>query len=820
MKKNKKKVIAYVHSHWDREWYRPFEEFRLRLVEVFDKVLKELANGNLESFYFDGQTAALEDYLELFPEKVLEVKELIGQKKLFIGPFYCSSDSFLTSGESFIRNLYFGIKKSKEFGCDNFIGYLSDTFGHSASVPRILTSFGIDKAMMWRGLGDWKSELNWDGVQVTNLIQGYFQDFLSMDCSLEKKAEFLKKYVEKIEKRSVEVILLPIGADHLSIPDKLSQQIGELNKILDDYEIVLKTPFEYFEEVKKQARQEVGGEFLDNSLTFILPGVYSSRIYLKKENAKAQWSLSRISEPLQALGSFVYGCESRQNQVDYAYKQLIKNHAHDSIYGCSVDEVHKEMMTRFLRVSQVSSGVQKRVVRDLSDSTENLAILNLSNYPYSGLVRVKTHKKLGKKYKAQLVSKTKAFTDEKLYNIGQIPVTEDYTDIYEYLVNVKNIPAFSHKCLLEEDIESNPQVTVTENSAENEYVKFEVFEDKVCLTDKTSNKIYKDFINIIDRADIGDSYNFGPLARDKKLSAVLKSFDFISLGNLQAKISLKYEIDIPASSTQKGRAAKTYKHALGFDIFLNDKSKNIEFELSWVNKSLNHILQVEFDLKDPVLMTVNEDMFGLVNRTFDPNFDIYKKIPAPRGIEIKPNTAPIQRFVWAQGIGFITEGLTEYEVFKNTLSLTLLRATGVISNPKNPSRGTPAGPPLPTPELQCLGENKSRFAICFEKEPENLYKQAEEFYGTIIPIFSSQKSKELFNINNPKILVYAIKTSGKYLVLRLVNISNEPQKAILTPGFEVEKIYQTTPLEEKFEQINSKNLVFAPNEIKTIAIDK
>ena len=104
-----KKVIAYVHSHWDREWYREFEEFRLRLIEVFDEVLEALEANELPCFYFDGQTAALEDYLEIKPEKTDLIKKLVKEKKLRIGPFYCSSDSFLVSGECLYRNLEMGI---------------------------------------------------------------------------------------------------------------------------------------------------------------------------------------------------------------------------------------------------------------------------------------------------------------------------------------------------------------------------------------------------------------------------------------------------------------------------------------------------------------------------------------------------------------------------------------------------------------------------------------------------------------------------------------------------------------------------------------
>ena len=92
-------------------------------------------------------------------------------------------------------------------------------------------------------------------------------------------------------------------------------------------------------------------------------------------------------------------------------------------------------------------------------------------------------------------------------------------------------------------------------------------------------------------------------------------------------------------------------------------------------------------------------------------------LPKKRGIEVKTNFAPMQRFVWAQGFGVVTQGLTEYEVYKNTLSVTILRSVGIISNPQNPSRSTPAGPPLLTPEAQQLGKNTAEFSIgLFKKE--------------------------------------------------------------------------------------------------------
>lgn len=134
----KKKVYAYLHTHWDREWYREFEEFKVRLVEVFDDVLDKLEKNEIPSFYFDGQTAALQDYLEIRPEKQDFIKKLIKDKRLFIGPYYCSTDSFLVDSESLIKNLQMGISYSKAFGCHDYIAYHADTFGHSAHIPQIV----------------------------------------------------------------------------------------------------------------------------------------------------------------------------------------------------------------------------------------------------------------------------------------------------------------------------------------------------------------------------------------------------------------------------------------------------------------------------------------------------------------------------------------------------------------------------------------------------------------------------------------------------------------------------------------------------------
>ncbi|MCK7472062.1 MAG: hypothetical protein MZU95_15890 [Desulfomicrobium escambiense] len=60
------RVILIVHSHWDREWYQPFEVFRQRLVRLVDRLMDILdADPDFKSFHLDGQTIPLLDYEQI-----------------------------------------------------------------------------------------------------------------------------------------------------------------------------------------------------------------------------------------------------------------------------------------------------------------------------------------------------------------------------------------------------------------------------------------------------------------------------------------------------------------------------------------------------------------------------------------------------------------------------------------------------------------------------------------------------------------------------------------------------------------------------------
>ena len=680
-----KKVIAYLHTHWDREWYREYEIFRMRLIRVFDNILHLLDNNRIPCFYFDGQIAALEDYLEMRPEKSDLIKSLIFSKKMFVGPFYCLVDEFLTDRTCFAKNLEIGMTKAIELGCTDFIGYLADTFGHSANVVDVMMDFGIDKAMVWRGCGDFPSEFKWCGMDTINLIRGYFQDIFAQDIEVEKKAEFIKKELDKIAEKSGDILLMPIGADHLGVPEDIQDQIISVNELLkDDYEIVLGSPFDYFKAVEGRFDEfKFDNELRDNSKTFTLQGCYSSRLDLKRQNVECSHLLDLASRYIR----FTNLEENYDTLLKHAYKMLLQNQAHDSICGCSTDDVHSENLVRYKKIKQIANTIIDEI--KFLTGFEEKSILNLDNKPYSGIVEIESANELEEFEK---ISYRKGFDKNLLANTLKIPVTEDYTKIYTYLTGVKNIQPDKLQFLMPEMEPTD--LKITDTSIENENIKLDIENGNIYI-----NEIP---LTLTDFIDLGDSYNNAPKEDDKgaefeviRSKAVLKGDKRVSL-----RIDLEGKLDV-----------------VSMTVSLDKNANYLKFECDWINSQKNHLLEAVFELPAPIKTVFSEDMDTLIKRTFNPNYNIRKNLPKERGIEVMTNSAPMQRGLLIDehenNIGVVTKGLTQYEVYKNCLYIPILRATGIISNPKNPARTTPAGPPIETPALQMLRDNKAEFYVFF-----------------------------------------------------------------------------------------------------------
>ena len=387
---------------------------------------------------------------------------------------------------------------------------------------------------------------------------------------------------------------------------------------------------------------------------------------LKQLNTECSYKLDLADKLQYNFGS------KYDNVIEYAYKLLLQNQAHDSICGCSTDMVHEENIIRYKKILQIANTIIEEI---RLTQPENMSITFKYLDKYKLLEIERTEIEDG----TQVLSKRKGFDTKLLHDTNRIPVTEDYTTIYTLL---KEFNANG----------KSSDLAVDSMNLFNSNIRLEIEDGKLNVYDKA--KEYENFIEFVRCKDIGDSYNFGPVENDKYEIAEIKSARVIMQGSLKSTI----------------RIATSF---FNVDISLNKRSKLLNFKIKWLNLMSNKLWQVRFNLPKPIKETKSEDMNVLLTRKFDPNYNIREHLPKEKGLEAKTNTAPMQRFVWANGLGVITKGLTEYEVYKNTLAITLLRSTGIISNPKNPARTTPAGPPIDVQGLQQLGENTVEFAIGF-----------------------------------------------------------------------------------------------------------
>lgn len=418
----KKQLSLYVHTHWDREWYWAFERYRTVLMSVLKRAVEAVESGELPSFHLDGQVCALEDFLELEPEFAERIRKLNAQNKLAIGPWYVLADQMLVNGESLIRNLEVGIKLSRRFGQPMMVGYNPDTFGHSQDLPRILQGFGIENAIVWRGVPelDQGPEFFWqspDGSEVVAIAlnKGYYQTMFhevegsesegKIDALVEALLPWLSLRFDKqsgaivasdepsvVYSRYTNGCLVPVGGDHLKAPTnfaRISELVGNrFVQLLSEsgtsaatgvsaIELATVQLSEYLEMVLQAVQKpatpvrRIDGELRDNSCAkqhaagYMLPGVLSTRLYLKRQNRILEHRLARLCEPIYALMSAANVVKYPAVELDNAWKYLLKNHPHDSMCGCSVDEVHREMMTRFSSIHQILDILDQRVKQEL-----------------------------------------------------------------------------------------------------------------------------------------------------------------------------------------------------------------------------------------------------------------------------------------------------------------------------------------------------------------------------------------------------------------------------------------------------------------------
>lgn len=399
-------ICLVPHTHWDREWYEPFQRFRLRLVDLMDDVTSRAERDPSFRFTMDGQMAAVEDYLEVRPEQRGVIRRLVANGQLAIGPWRVLLDEFLCSGENIVRNLELGWRTASEVGAPMPVGYLPDMFGHCAQMPQILALAGLRHACLWRGVPaavdrhsfTWRAP-DGTGVRTEYLPGGYGNaaDLFAaaVEHGLEGDGDPSDLLARRLSNRIARLetwfdddpFLAMYGTDHAAPLPTLMQQVAALGGRKDTrLRVATLTDYVLALDPDEVGLPLVDGELRSHARANILPGVISVRWQLKEAMARAERMVERYAEPFAALWSRAVP----QAYLDLAWARLVDASCHDSVTGCGVDETALQVAARIGEAEHAGQAVRDRAAAAVAATVpaESTLVLNPSPQSRDGLVEL------------------------------------------------------------------------------------------------------------------------------------------------------------------------------------------------------------------------------------------------------------------------------------------------------------------------------------------------------------------------------------------------------------------------------------------------
>jgi len=359
-----RELLLVPHTHWDREWYRTHEEFRFRLVGLVDRLLDLLEHDpGYTHFTLDGQTIVLDDYLAVRPGARARIEKQVRAGRLRIGPWHVLPDEWLVSGEALIRNLRLGLRRAEAFGGAMPLGYVPDQFGHVGQLPQLFARFGFADAALWRGVGGDVTECGfwWEAPDGSRVFTLYLPFGYSHGASLPLEPGALAARLGELgaaldpyaERTATRVILN--GSDHLEPQAGLPRALEGAAQALPELALRLTALPEAVARVREALAEGAAvhrGELRSGLRAPLLPGCASARAPQKQRDFANDALLVKEVEPLAAWSGWLGGPVDRE-LLAFTWGIVLENHPHDSICGCSIDAVHRQMEPRFDRVAEL-----------------------------------------------------------------------------------------------------------------------------------------------------------------------------------------------------------------------------------------------------------------------------------------------------------------------------------------------------------------------------------------------------------------------------------------------------------------------------------
>lgn len=862
------KLHLISNTHWDREWYMSFESLRLRLLRLFDRLLALMdRDKKFRAFLLDGQFSALEDYLELRPEKKKEIRDLVATGRLEIGPWYTQPHETMVGGEALIRNLSLGIRECRQFGTELKISYNIDQFGHISQLPQILSGFGINAVVGWRGVPiESSSVFRWvgsDGSAVNFFFSnnGYgeatglpesLDDFNEICENTPFQRLGLRKRIEKLlalrtPNSTGPHLLCLSGIDHAFAQKNLPHIIEIINQEFTDVTAQQSTLQEFTEMVLHDVKSngivlhEHKGELIDPR-TEILADVHSARPEVKQANRHVERLLVDWAEPFAAMAWSAGLLPYPQAALEHAWKILLQNQAHDSHACISAETVYHQVMSRFKQVEDIAREIAHESMLALTNTGNShaeeeltICIFNPLSHARDEVVTAEIDIPTTLDWKYFAIFNDDAELPAEITDIGSgVHIRYDpfrghpqHVPVHRWRATFRatDLPALGFQRFTLRQATSQPCAAPTETlrvspqTIENEFLRIQVQPDgRFNLVDKQNGHTYEQLHLFEDGGEAGYGFYHQPPVEDRIVSSLgqMAEISITHKNPFEVELQINQQLQIPEGldPERMRRSEQCSSCNICTNLRLRSGSPRLDIVTTVDNQASDHRLRVQ-------LPTGISPAYALAGMPFD---DVRR--PPNGDTSVLPFQSRVAVTDGNRGLIIASDDLNEYELAtdeKSTLILTLMRATDQLGcGFTNPEHAMPTA--------QCLGKRVFRYSlILYGADPGPARREAlnatakpiamvsRDPEDSTLPDYDTPPELQLesgklssINITSPEVIISALKRHNQRdsIVLRLLNTAEkacDTTVQLSLPDFELKEAWKLNLLEERQQMLTINN---------------
>lgn len=746
----KKTAHCIHHTHWDLIWYFTAQDATVQLCYNMKEMLEGFRSGRITDFFFDGQSAPMDEYRKLHPEDEAYIRTLVTEKKLVIGPFHSQLDCFICNGESVINNLRLGMQSAENLGYVSRVAYLPDSFGHSWDFPKIFHQFGIKDFVITRGVGDdyklgsefYMKSNDGSELLVCTMIAGYgygcyaFRNGTLFD---ESALDYNKISVQSLIDRLLSYSTLdhefvfPLGFDQNPAMLDIPKRIAEYNAQQTDIAFVSTTWQDFCNRVREHGHNLKchEHELFSTQYHRVHRSIFSARADIKALQDACERKITYGLQPLMSMLD-AQGIPYDHGLIDEIWNRLLRCQTHSSatLTDETNDYIQQETQNAYNLITSQTVFLMKLLSLSVQKKEDGYPLLVCNTLPYTRTQTLHTTVQTGKPdFRILLDGKelpyTRAGTVKKNCGVLRKDIRDmdpkGYFYETEIILQIDHMKGFSYRTLYIQDID---QPSVSYELAQVPYIennRFRIHKDEegVHIFDYRSHREHRSAIYLEESGDEGDSFDYSPPEYDWILTDYFEHAEVSCVQNMTYScMTLTGTMEIPRNL--KNRKDRIRNSGMRYKIKLEliDKN-NIRISGTIDNHATDHRVRLVFTGQAPHTYSLAGTQYSYIKRESTPA--ALKTWKADGWFEEPSPTWPLLNYVSVEDdevMTVMTKSSKEYELIdegNKDIAVVLFRSYGAMGYPDLHRRpGRPSGLDymiFQTPKCQMLKENSFDLAL-------------------------------------------------------------------------------------------------------------